>query len=298
MPGRVYNLSDYDNIDNILLDNEVLSKINLLKDLFSKVQVNDNYKKKRHYNQKKYEIDPNFKATVLKKREGHEKIWAGIKSLLNKLTDTNFKSLEPELFVKLNEIINEYDEDIIEKTKKILINDMVWNPGQSKCLSTLFTNILTNEKYKKVFGNTLDTLIKDYDDIITNISYKEISSEDYDAFCELNRINNLRRSMGMFIINIMKNKLIEKDYILNIIKYFQDMLFKSLLEEGKKVLVDEITENLYILLVNGKMELSEHKDWNNIINRVTEITKKIVKDNPSFTSRSKFKHMDILDSLK
>jgi len=148
MPNHIYTLSDYDNLDNLLLDSEVLSKINSLKELFSKVQVNDNYKKKRNYSQKKYEIDPNFKATVLKKRECHEKIWAGIKSLLNKLTDTNFKSLEPELFCKLTEIVNDYDNDIIEKTKKILINDMVWNSGQSKCLSTLFSNIIKNEDYK------------------------------------------------------------------------------------------------------------------------------------------------------
>lgn len=298
MPDRVYSLSDYEKIDNISLENEVLSKINLLKELFSKVQVNDNYKKKRHYSQKKYEIDPNFKATVLKKREGHEKLWSGIKCLLNKLTDTNINSLELEVYSILDEIMNDYDKDIIEKTKKMLLNDMVWNKGQSKCLSRLLTSIVKTENYKNVYDDILGSLIKDYDDIITNISYKEISSEDYDEFCEVNRINNLRRSMGMFIINMMKNKLIEIDYVLNIINYFQDMLFKSMLEEGKKVLIDEITENLYILLVNGKEELSAHKDWSNIINKVTMITKKIVKENPSFTSRSKFKHMDILDSLK
>ena len=95
----------------------------------------------------------------------------------------------------------------------------------------------------------------------------------------------------------MKKEAIDKDYVLNIINYFQDMLFKSILEEGKKVLVDEITENIYMLLVNGKDVLSTHKEWNNIVNKVKEITKKIVKENPSLTSRSKFKHMDVVDSL-
>lgn len=295
MPNRIYSLSDYEDIDNISLDNEVLSKINLLKELYSKVQQNDNYKKKRH-NYKKYEVDPNFKPTEMKKKEGHEKIWAGLKSVINKLTEANYNSLEPEVFTRIDEI-REYEDDIIEKTKRMLINDMVWNLGQSNCLSTLFINIIKNEKYKDIFNNALDTLIKDYDDIITNISYKEINTEEYDDFCEVKRINNLRRSMGLFIINVMKKEAIDKDYVLNIINYFQDMLFKSILEEGKKVLVDEITENIYMLLVNGKDVLSTHKEWNNIVNKVKEITKKIVKENPSLTSRSKFKHMDVVDSL-
>ena len=60
----------------------------------------------------------------------------------------------------------------------------------------------------------------------------------------------------------------------------------------------EITENLYVLLVNGNKDLNKNKDWNNIIDKVNETKKLVVKDYPSFTSRSKFKHMDIVDCLK
>jgi hypothetical protein len=55
---------------------------------------------------------------------------------------------------------------------------------------------------------------------------------------------------------------------------------------------------LYILLINGKSDLSGEKDWGAIINKISDITKLVVKDHASFTSRAKFKNMDILDNLK
>ena len=298
MPVVVYKLSEYDNINNINLDNDVLSKIDLLKEMYSKVQQNNdnNYNKKKRNYKRYHEVDPNFKATVFQKREGIDKFYSSIKALINKITDANYKSLEKQIFEKFDELIENYDdENEISTVKKLLINDLTWNSMQSKINSLLLTTIIN--RYD--FNSCVDILIKEYDDIITNICYKNINcEEEYDEFCEVNRINNLRRSMGLFMINMMRHNQIKKNYIINIIKYFQDMLFKSILEDEKKILVDELTENLYVLIVNSHKELNSEKEWNNIIEKVTETTKKVVKEYPSFTSRSKFKHMDIVDCLK
>ena len=296
-PVVVYNISEYDNITNITLDTDVLSKIDLLKELYSKVQQqsnDNNYKKKRNY--KKYsEVDPNFKATVFQKKEGYDKLWSGIKGLINKLTDVNYNSLQPQIFCKLDELVENYENEDISNTHKLIINDLTWNVMQSKSNALLLTTIIN--KYE--FNECVDILIKDYDDLITNISCKNVNCEtEYDEFCDLNKINNLRRSMGSFMLNMMRNNLITESYIINVINYFQDMLFKSILEDEKKILVDEITENLYVLIVNGNKDLNKNKDWNNIIDKVNETKKLVVKDYPSFTSRSKFKHMDIVDCLK
>jgi hypothetical protein len=298
MPVVVYKISEYDDIDNITLDNDVLSKIESLKEMYSKVQQNNDigYNNKKKKNYKRYhEVDPNFKATVFQKREGIDKCYSGIKALVNKITEANYGSLEKQIFEKFDELVNHYDESDILSIQKILINDLTWNSMQSKINSLLLKTIIN--RYN--FDICIDLLLKEYDDIITNISSKNVNCDtEYDEFCETNRINNLRRSMGLFMINMMRHDLIKKNYIINIIKYFQDMLFKSMSEEDKKILVDELTENLYVLIVNSKKDLNTDKEWDNIIEKIHETTKKVVKDYPSFTSRSKFKHMDIVDCLK
>ena len=96
----------------------------------------------------------------------------------------------------------------------------------------------------------------------------------------------------------MRNSLLTKSFVINILKYFQDMLFKNIDEEGRENIVEEITENLFIILINGKPDLSGEKDWDSIINKIVDITKLVVKEHPSFTSRAKFKNMDIIDNLK
>ena len=210
MPVVVYKLSEYDNINNITLDNDVLSKIDLLKEMYSKVQQNNdnNYNKKKKNYKRYHEVDPNFKATVFQKREGIDKFYCGIKALINKITDVNYKSLEKQIFEKFDELMENYDENEILTVKKLLINDLTWNSMQSKINSLLLTSIIN--KYN--FNICIDILIKEYDDIITNISYKNINcDEEYDEFCEVNRINNLRRSMGLFMINMMRHNQITKN---------------------------------------------------------------------------------------
>ena len=49
MPVVVYKLSEYDNINNITLDTDVLSKIDFLKEMYSRVQQNND----NGYNKKK-----------------------------------------------------------------------------------------------------------------------------------------------------------------------------------------------------------------------------------------------------
>ena len=64
--------------------------------------------------------------------------------------------------------------------------------------------------------------------------------------------------------------------------------------ENMKLLNEEITENIYILIVNVIGVLYKDSDWNKVIENVKEATKIIVKEKKSFSSRSKFKHMDII----
>lgn len=284
------------------LDSEVIDIINTLKDLYSKCN-NEHHlgKKKRYRNTRREEVDPNFKATVMKRYEGFEKTLASIRINLQKLTETNYEKLKPELMDLITQIITNDVKDEISRMCETLINEFSKNPTFSIVMARLYNDLLDTYKYD--IDDMLNIFIKNYDDIITNIKSLDgvdvnASQVAYDEFCSNNDKNRLRQSMGLFMINIMKYNIIGMDYVINIINYFQDMFFKTIYEVDKKSVVDELTENIYILLVNSKDNLKDTKDWSNIIEKVTTITKLMVKDCKSFTSRSKFKHMDILDSIK
>ena len=300
-----YKISDYDSIQKLILDTNVLTKINTLAELYANVQNNDNSynnnnkkKKPNGYYKRPQEviIDPNFKATVILKREGFDKICSQIKACINKITPSNYSRLIQDIYEKMDDIMVDSNiEEEKDKIASILVSELPSVAFQSEINAKIFLDLMNKYSFLE---KTVSMFIADYDEIITNISNITVNSDDYEAFCNNNKRNDLRKSKGLFMINIMRNKLLTKDFVINILKYFQDMLFKNIDEEGRENIVEEITENLYILLINGKSDLSGEKDWGAIINKISDITKLVVKDHASFTSRAKFKNMDILDNLK
>lgn len=286
-----------------MLDPSVMDVINNLKELYSKCN-NDhhlgNNKKKRHKGYRN-DVDPNFKATVMKKYEGFEKTLAGIRINLQKITETNYEKLKPELMEMITQIITNDNKDEINRMCDTLINEVSKNSTFSSTMAKLYSDLLN--KYSENIEEMLNIFIKNYDDIITNIKSSDhidvnSSQEAYDEFCLNNDKNRLRQSMTLFMINIMKHNIIDKEYVINIINYFQDMFFKTIYELEKKSVVDELTENIYILIINSKDTIKDTKEWSNISEKIIQVTKLTVKDCKSFTSRSKFKHMDILDCIK
>ena len=68
------------------------------------------------------DLDPNFKATVMKKYEGFEKTLAGIRINLQKITETNYEKLKPELMEMITQIITTDNKDEINRMCDTLIN--------------------------------------------------------------------------------------------------------------------------------------------------------------------------------
>ena len=67
--------------------------------------------------------------------------------------------------------------------------------------------------------------------------------------------------------------------------------------EGVKSIVDEISENLFILITSGKTYLSETTAWNSIISYTKEIAALKASVYPSLSNKTIFKCMDILEMI-
>jgi hypothetical protein len=137
--------------------------------------------------------------------------------------------------------------------------------------------------------------------LFDNIEYVD-PKKNYDKFCEYTKMNDNRRAMSLFLVNLMKNNVIEKEEILEIIRNLQKLITKYIGKPDKTNEVEELNENLYIIITNSsqKIKFGVDEGTENIVKDIEFITllKPKMKEYPSITNKTIFKHMDIISELK
>jgi hypothetical protein len=137
-----------------------------------------------------------------------------------------------------------------------------------------------------------------FTDLFNNIEYVD-PNENYDRFCEINKINEKRKSLASFYLNLMLNGIISKTQIIKITRNLLDNIYKFISIDNKKNEVDELTETIAILYQKNLYENNEEKyeqiDGCSINEIIEKIAKSNVKDYKSLTNKSLFKFMDLID---
>ena len=123
--------------------------------------------------------------------------------------------------------------------------------------------------------------------------------EDYDSFCENNKKNETLRALSSFYVNLMKENIIDKEYIEKAIFKLFEILNSMINLNTKKNELDELAELLYIIITNSYENIKEQDPdiAKNIYDNIDNITKLKVKDYTGLTNKCVFKHMDILDEI-
>ena len=294
----VYRLNDYEELNNSFeLSKDTTDVIENLKVLYAK--SNDNNNRRRRNGRRHVEYDPNFKSTVLEVREkrktkGFESLMIEIRSDLNKLTKDTFSRLREVIFKNVEDVLN--GEGITDEEKNKLVEDVIHllsnNKFNSELNAALYSELII--KYR-LFKNSIKLVKEKYDEDVTTIE-AVLAHVDYEKFCKNNIKNDRRKAVGLFVVYLLKRRIIEKEYVFEKIKNFVELLDKSIGEEGKKGEVEEISENIYLLLFNLKEELQNIEGYEMIIEKITTFSTLVVKEQKSFTSRAKFKLQDILKS--
>ena len=238
----------------------------------------------------------NFKVTELKKNEdGIEKKIDDIRNLLNKITSKNFDSIKINIIDMLNNIIS----SDVDKNELLKVGESIFEIG---CMNKFWSKLYA-DLYKELmesFPVMKDICMQNFESFSTlfdNIRY--VSEDNYDEFCLVNKENNKRRSISSFFVHLMKEGVIETSKIADIIVNLSDKFTEYISIDGMKNQVDEICENLFILIKEG-IETIESDDsleetYDKITNFVTQVTKFKTKDYKSFTSKTLFKFMDLVE---
>jgi hypothetical protein len=320
----IYTIQDFDNIkwsnSTFKLPPETLDLINSLTQqvgapTYVKTpsfpnKTNSGNNDKSLYKKKKRQVEEvdsedwqsirGFQKTEFIKKEGIEKEIDSIRVLINKLTDKTYDKIIDKLTAILDEINNneKYDDVYIDKIGHAIFTMATSNKFNSNVYAQLAKELQTKYKFMtNIVDNNINEFMKLFEDM------KFVSPDvDYDKFCEMNIINDKRRAMSLFLTSLYKHNVITLDFVFDKIKSIQNIIMKeeTMTNESNRMIVEELSENLYILLTNIPFSklASYSSDWNQIMNNLVQIKNIDTKQCMGISPKAKFKHMDILDKLK
>lgn len=238
-----------------------------------------------------------FHTTKIEQKVGIDADIDLIRSHLNKISDKNYSDIKNKIIEILNQMFFENDnkEDLM-RISHIIFEIASTNRFYSKIYADLYSDLI---KCYVPMNNVFQENFQKFMDIFQNIEYVD-PSVDYDRFCKINKDNEKRKALSCFFVNLMINKIITKENILNIVSNLLLRVYKSIQVENKKNEVDELTENIVLLF---KKELFNEDDYDNIIvvnemnimQLIDFLANCKVKDFKSLTNKSIFKFMDMID---
>jgi hypothetical protein len=246
-----------------------------------------------------------------------------IRSYLNKITDKNYIQYRNDIF----DIVDVISEEEMNKVGKHIFDIASTIRFYSKQYADLYADLIQkNEIMNTIFKENFSGFL----DLFNNINFIE-PTKDYDLFCKYNKENEKRRALSAFFVNLMKNKVISEEQIIDIIEKLFDILKKYQVLPNKNNEIDEIVENIVILfdryfvkmyLIRSFDSLNENdintikvqdllkmkNEFNQINsthdadivkvhNLINEYASYNSKTFPSLLSKSIFKFMDLSESL-
>jgi hypothetical protein len=156
-----------------------------------------------------------------------------------------------------------------------------------------------------VFRDLFERNLASFMSLFETIEYCD-PKKNYDKFCDINKANEKRKAMSLFIVNLMKIGIVEKTQVLALMRQIQELMYSNMRQEGKTNEVDELTENLYIMVKHSHAtfavaastaEADAIESFKTRVEQITEISRLKLKSKPSITNKTIFRHLDMLDEI-
>lgn len=302
--SRQYSLADFYKITNdgikYTLDTTV---INIIQELTNQVgapeyvrtpqfdENTSNHVKRygRHVRQ------DNTKIGVIPERplkEGVNIYMDTIRKLLNKITTKTYSELFPTLIEELDKIV------VLQEEYKTTISTLVLSiVSETSFYSVMYAELYASllERYE-FLRKELDIRVVTFKKSIDEISYYSPDTE-YDAFCKNNKENLKRKSIGIFLVNLVKLKAINVEQVCELIEYIQNNINEKIDDKTKTEIITEMSEISGDMIIAGKTILNVSKKWKNVINNVKSLSNMNTSDHKSLSNKTIFKCMDVLDII-
>jgi hypothetical protein len=179
---------------------------NISRDLFNNAPSKRKHKAKE-LSDEDWEAMRNFKITQKDKKDGIDKIYDELRNLLNKITDETYDYIKRELFSTIDNFVNNtvYSYGDFGIIIQFIFNIVMNNSFYSKLYSELLISILYKKELEVWFENNYESLFS----TLFGVKYKVNDivccdpDEDYEKYCQVNKINEQRRNLAIFFSNLM-----------------------------------------------------------------------------------------------
>jgi hypothetical protein len=250
-------------------------------------------------NNEEWETLRTFQVTKIEQKTGVDGQIDEIRLILNKLTDKTFLDTCTKIKQQIVEIVQEnINKEDLNKIGKSIFDLASTNKFYSKIYADLYSELIQSFDFLKP---VLEYNYNSYIDIFNNIECGD-AEKDYDKFCDINKVNETRKAISMFFVNLGLNGLISKKSLININHTLLSNVMKFIYEYDKKNEVDELTENIAILfnkdIYKSDVDLNNNElliDGKNIVEIITMLAKSKSKDYKSLSNKAIFKYMDLID---
>lgn len=242
-----------------------------------------------------WELIRSFKSTKIEKKEGVEKNINHIRVLLNKISNKNYDTQKIVLLDSIAECIQESGSpEDIEKINQAIFDIVSTNKFFSEIYAQLYKELM--ERFP-VFGDILQKYIQVYKRSIDEIHFVD-PNKDYDGFCSYTKINDHRRAMTLFMVNMFKNGMLQQETVTDMLQHFLNRTLEYMDSENRSNELEEITENVFLIISNIQTQMGGNETWNTVLLPIIiRISQMKFKDHVSLTNRVIFKYMDIIDSI-
>ena len=237
-----------------------------------------------------------FKTTDMAKKEGIDKLFTEIKGGLNKLSIKNYDTIETSVFEHIENTFAHPDCDddfAIQKIVSLIFEVACINKTQSELYAKLYRKLVDlHPELKSPIANFKATYLTSFD----NIVYVD-PDKDYNKYCEITKENDKRKSVSVFLVNLMNHKLMTEDDIIEMLTVIKDKVVLATDVNGQMHYVEELIEILNVYIKAAFGYLREHAGWNPIGTHIYEYAAYKAKDHPGLSSRIIFKYMDMKDIM-
>lgn len=319
----MYSLQDFNKISyhgfEVTLPEDVVKEINELvkkvgspsyikTPVFQKIGRNEigisNAKKRRDKERERQENHENwerikkFYPTKIEEKTGIDSQVNNIRSFLNKLTDKNVSEITNsiiDIIKQINKLENaEERSENIKKVGNVLFDIASTNRFFSKVYADVYSYLCSEcEDFYEIIETNYQLYMKSF----TSIDYVAPET-DYNLFCQNNKLNDKRRALSSFFLNLYCSGVIPFEKVECIVVYLLNTINTLVNENDKDAIIDEFTENISILY-SKDMEYSNDLKLNNnktIFETISFYANS--KNNninyPSLTTKCTFKYMDMI----
>ena len=237
----------------------------------------------------------NFKSTELKKNEdGIMKEIDIIRKLLNQITDVTYNEKTSEIKKNIEICKSKFEDEDFNKIGRLIFDIGSRNKYCSKLYAKLYKELSSSyEIFNKI---SKDNFIS-FSEIFKEIKIVK-AEENYDLFCDNNKENSMRKSMGLFFINLMLEGVLHVEKIITVIVNLITMVEEKINIDNKSEEVEEIMSNIIILVQSGYSMVNINEKWDFILSHIRNISESSKKDFTSLSSKSIFCYLDLLEELE